>query len=426
MGALVTALGSPWPATALDRDGALEIGGVAAEELARRFGTPLYVYDAVTLRERAQAYLDGVAGHPDAHISFACKACCTVGVVRLLGECGLGADVASAGELAAALRAGIDPSRIVVHGNGKTGADIDAAIAARCSLIVLDGPDEGARVAAAAKRHGRRQAVAVRVTPGILAGGHEKIATGHHGSKFGLAPAEAARACHEAIADPQLDWRGLHVHLGSQVDDPGVLEGMVRWFRAFCDEHALEPRLIDVGGGLSIPYGQESAPDAHALAAAVAAAALREFPAAQLLIEPGRSIAGPAGVTLYRVLTRKTAADATRWVALDGGMADNVRPAMYGAAYTVAAAGRLREARDEHVALAGRHCESGDVLVRDVDLPPLVPGDLVAFAATGAYGQSMASTYNATPRLAAVLVENGEARLLTRRETIGELLARDL
>ena len=201
---------------------------------------------------------------------------------------------------------------------------------------------------------------------------------------------------------------------------------MVRWFRAFCDEHALEPRLIDVGGGLSIPYGHESAPDAQSLAAAVAAAALQQFPAAQLLIEPGRSVAGPAGITLYRVLTRKTAADGTRWVALDGGMADNVRPALYGATYTVSAAGRLGEPRDEHVALAGRHCESGDVLAHDVDMPALVPGDLVAFAATGAYGQSMASTYNAMPRLAAVLVDGGEARLLTRRESIAELLARDL
>ena len=422
----MTPLGSPWPATATSRDGALQIGGVAAEELAQRFGTPLYVYDAATLRERAQAYLDGVSGHPNAHVSFACKACCTVGVLRLLGECGLGADVASAGELAAALRAGIDPSGIVVHGNGKTDADIDAAVAAGCSLVVLDALDEGARVAAAAKRHGRRQPVAVRVTPGIFAGGHEKIATAHSGSKFGLAPAEAARACAEARDDPDLDWMGLHVHLGSQVDDPGVLEGVVRWFREFCDDHGLEPRLIDVGGGLSIPYGSESAPDSRALAAAVADAAQRQFPAAQLLIEPGRSVAGPAGVTLYRVLTRKTAADGTRWVALDGGMADNVRPAMYDARYTVAAAGRLDEPADDRVSLAGRHCESGDVLARDVDLPSIAPGDLVAFAATGAYGQSMASTYNASPRLAAVLVENGEARLITRRETIAELFARDL
>jgi diaminopimelate decarboxylase len=409
----VTALGSPWPVTAHNRDGALELGGVAAVELAARFGTPLYVYDAATLRERAGAYVDGVAGHPDAHVSFACKACCTVGVLRLLSGCGLGADVASAGELAAALRAGIEPDRIVVHGNGKTDADIDAAVAVGCGLLVLDGLDEGARVVAAAERHGRRQPVAVRVTPGILAGGHEKIATGHEGSKFGLAPADAARACLEAREEPRLDWRGLHVHLGSQVDDAGVLEGVVRWFREFCDAHALEPRLIDVGGGLGIPYGSESAPDARALAAAVAAAAQRHFPAARLLIEPGRSVAGPAGVTLYRTLTRKT-------------VADNPRPALYGARYTVAAAGRLDEAPSERVSLAGRHCESGDVLAPEVDLPPLAAGDLVAFAATGAYTQSMASTYNAIPRLAAVLVDDGEARLLTRRETVAELLARDL
>jgi diaminopimelate decarboxylase len=422
----VTPLGSPWPITAESRGGALQIGGVAAEQLAERFGTPLYVYDAATLRERARAYLDGVAGHPDARVSFACKACCTVGVLRLLSEQGLGADVASAGELAAALRAGIDPARIVVHGNGKTDAEIDAALAAGCGLLVLDGPDEGARVAAAAARRGRRQPVAVRVTPGILAGGHEKIATAHEGSKFGLAPADAARACHEALEDPRLDWRGLHVHLGSQVDDAGVLEGVVRWFREFCDAHALEPRLIDVGGGLGIPYGHETPPDAGALAAAVAVAAQRQFPAAQLLIEPGRSVAGPAGITLYRALTRKTAADGTRWVALDGGMADNPRPALYGARYTVAAAGRLSEPASECVSLAGRHCESGDVLATDVDLPALAAGDLVAFAATGAYTQSMASTYNAIPRLAAVLVDEGETRLLTRRETIAELLARDL
>jgi diaminopimelate decarboxylase len=268
--------------------------------------------------------------------------------------------------------------------------------------------------------------VAVRVTPGIVAGGHEKIATAHEGSKFGLAPVDAARACQEAREDPRLDWRGLHVHLGSQVDDPGVLEGVVRWFREFCDAHALEPRLIDVGGGLGIPYGYEPAPDARALAAAVAAAALRHFPAARLIIEPGRSVAGPAGITLYRALTSKTAADGTRWVALDGGMADNPRPALYGARYTVAAAGRLDEPASERVSLAGRHCESGDVLAHDVDLPLLAAGDLVAFAATGAYTQSMASTYNAIPRIAAVLVDGGEARLLTRRETIAELLARDL
>ena len=422
----MTPLGSPWPITARSRDGALQIGGVDAGELAARFGTPLYVYDGATLRERARAYVDGVAGHPDAHVSFACKACCTVGVLRLLGTCGLGADVASAGELAAALRAGIDPARIVVHGNGKTDADIEASLEAGCGLLVLDGPDEGARVAVAAERHGRRQPVAVRVTPGIVAGGHEKIAP----------PTKARSSVSRRRTRPEPARRRARIRGSTGAGctctsarrwtTRGVLEGVVRWFREFCDVHALEPRLIDVGGGLGIPYGSESAPDARALAAAVAAAALRHFPAARLIIEPGRSVAGPAGITLYRALTSKTAADGTRWVALDGGMADNPRPALYGARYTVAAAGRLDEPANERVSLAGRHCESGDVLAPDLDLPPLAAGDLVAFAATGAYTQSMASTYNAIPRLAAVLVDDGEARLLTRRETIAELLARDL
>ena len=226
-----------------------------------RFGTPLYVYDAATLRERAQAYVDGVAGHPDAHVSFACKACCTVGRAAP-ARATAGWAPTSPARASSRLRcapASI-PALIVVHGNGKTDADIEAALAAGCGLVVLDalgrGRARGCRGRAPRPPSARRGARHAR----HRGRGHEKIATAHAGSKFGLAPADAARACIEARADPRLDWRGLHVHLGSQVDDPGVLEGVVRWFRAFCDEHALEPRLIDVGGGLGIPYGHESAP----------------------------------------------------------------------------------------------------------------------------------------------------------------------
>ena len=242
------------------------VGGVAAEELAARFGTPLYVYDAATLRERAQAYVDGVAGHPDAHVSFACKACCTVGVLRLLG----------------ALRTR-RRRRQRGRARGRAARRHRARAASSCTATARPtptstprwppgaacwcwtAPDEGARVAAAAARHGRRQPVAVRVTPGIVAGGHEKIATGARGLE--VRPRAGRRGCArclEARDDPRLDWRGLHVHLGSQVDDPGVLEGVVRWFAEFCDAHALEPRLIDVGGGLGIPYGDESAPGRRA------------------------------------------------------------------------------------------------------------------------------------------------------------------
>ncbi len=428
LGQGVTALGSPWPITAREpgrgpraRRGALRRSSPRASARRSTSTTPPRCASARGPTSTASPE------HPDAHVSFACKACCTVGVLRLLGDCGLGADVASAGELAAALRAGIEPARIVVHGNGKTDADIDAAVAAGCGLLVLDGLDEGARVAAAAERHGRRQPVAVRVTPGIVAGGHEKIATGHEGSKFGLAPADAARACLEAREDPRLDWRGLHVHLGSQVDDAGVLEGVVRWFREFCDAHALEPRLIDVGGGLGIPYGIG--------VGARRARARRGGRGRRAAPLPGRAApdrAGPLGRRALRA-SRSTARSRARPppTARAGSRSTAAWPTTPARRSTARATPSRRPVGStsrpaERVSLAGRHCESGDVLAHDVDLPPLAAGDLVAFAATGAYTQSMASTYNAIPRLAAVLVDDGEARLLTRRETIAELLARDL
>jgi diaminopimelate decarboxylase len=349
-----------------------------------------------------------------------------VGVLRLLAREGLGADVSSAGELAAALRAGVDAARIILHGNAKPDEDLEAAVRAAVGLVVVDSLDEPARVAAAASTAGRVQPVAVRVTPGIRAGGHVAIETGGAGSKFGLAPEDAVR-CVAAIRDsPALHWRGLHVHLGSQIEDAAPLEGIVGWLASFAAEHGLEPELVDLGGGLAIAYGDEPGPDPARLASALVAAAGAAFPEAELVLEPGRSIAGPAGVLLYRVISTKTAGDGTRWVAVDGGMSDNVRPAMYGARYTVAAATRLDQPVAGTIDLAGRHCESGDVIARDVPLPEVGPDDVIALPGAGAYAQSMASSYNGVPRAAAVLVEDGEARLITRRETVEELLGREL
>ena len=417
----MTLLGSPWPDTAEARDGELWIGGRSAESLAREFGDPLYVYCAETLRTRARAYL--AAG---GDVVTAAKANMAVGVLRVLREEGLGIDISSAGELAAARRAGFEPERIVAHGNAKTDAELDLFVGAGCGLLVIDGPDEPERVAAAARRHGRVQRVLVRVTPGIAAGGHEKIVTGHVGSKFGLAPDQAA-ACVRRIRELEgLDWVGPHVHLGSQIEDAGQLESVVSLLRAWCLEHGFEPSVVDVGGGLGVAYGSAAAPDPAAFARAVAAETGEAFPRARVLFEPGRSLTATAGVTLYRTVTRKTAGDGTRWVALDAGMADNIRPALYGARYTVCAATKLDVAERETVSLAGRHCESGDVLLTGVELPPLAAGDLVAFATTGAYVQSMASTYNGAVRPAAILIERGAAREITRRETTEELLARDI
>jgi diaminopimelate decarboxylase len=421
-------LGAPWPDTADAREGPLVVGGCDARALAERFGTPLYVYDAATLRSRAWAYREPVDAHPAGGlVAFACKANPAVALLRLLGEEGLGADVSSSGELAAALRAGIPAERIVVHGNAKTDVELDAAVGARCGLLVVDNLDEPARVAAAAERHRRRQRVAVRVTPGIRAGGHAHIETGGEGSKFGLGPQDAAACVRACLDQPALEWVGLHVHLGSQISDAAPLERIDEWLLAFCAEHGLEPQVIDLGGGLGIAYEPgEPQPDPRRLATALSEAVTRTFPKARLVLEPGRSVVGTAGITLYRVVTTKTAADGTRFAAVDGGMSDNLRPSLYGARYAALAADRAGEPADLAIDVAGKHCESGDVLIRGAQLPDVRPGELLAVAATGAYGQSMANTYNGTPRAAAVLVEDGVATLITRRETVQELLSRDV
>jgi diaminopimelate decarboxylase len=420
-------LGSPWPDSARVDDGVLVVGGCKVDALAAEHGTPLHVYDAATLRARARAYAEPLAARKAGGlVAFAAKACGTVAVLRILLEEGLGVDVSSEGELAAALAAGADPARIVVHGNAKTEADIESSVAAGCGLVILDGPDEAARVASAATRLGRRQAVALRVTPGIDAGGHAKIQTGGTGSKFGFTPEAAATAVSSIRNEPRLSLRGLHVHLGSQVVDGGELESAVGWLSAFCERIGIAPELLDLGGGLGIAYEDEVPPDPARYAAAISHAVELAFPDAQLLLEPGRSVAGPAGITLYSVQGSKTAGDGTRYVSIDGGMSDNPRPQLYDARYTVAAAGRMDDAPIETVDIAGRHCESGDVLVRGVSLPTMWRGDLLAVAATGAYSQSMASNYNLVTRAAAVVVEDGRAVLATRRETLAELLAREV
>jgi diaminopimelate decarboxylase len=420
-------LGSPWPDSARVDDGVLVIGGCRADALAAEYGTPLYVYDAATLRTRARAYAEPLAHRRGGgFVAFAVKACGNLAVLRILVEEGLGFDVSSEGELAAALAADGNPERMVMHGNAKTDEDIDAAVGAGVRLVMLDGPEEPAIVAEAAVRHGRRQAVALRITPGIEAGAHAAIRTGGEDSKFGFTPAQAAEAVARIRDEPRLWLEGLHVHLGSQVVDRETLESAVGWLAGFCEEIGLDPKLLDLGGGLGIAYEDETPPDPARHAEALSEALSRAFSDAALVLEPGRSVVGPAGVTLYSVQASKTAADGTRYVAIDGGMSDNPRPQLYGARYTVAAAGRMDDAPLENVAVAGRHCESGDVLVRDVPLPAMNRGDLIAVAATGAYSQSMASTYNLVPRAAAVIVENGRSVLATRRESFAELFAREL
>jgi len=403
-------------------DGAdLVLGGVAAAALAEEFGTPLVVYCEETLRARARALKEAAAG---GHVAFGTKAFANVAVLRLLREEGIGADVASVGELAFARAAGFSGEELVVHGNNKDDAFLRDA-AREGATVVLDAPDEAAMAAAAGVKR-----VLVRVTLGVDADTHEAIQTGHHGSKFGLPPAQARVLVADALARG-LDVLGLHVHVGSQLADfDAQAETIVRLasFAASCrDRLGWVPRVADLGGGFGIRHNlDEHAPDASVLAQAAVETARTAFaeaglPAPEVWLEPGRSLVGSAGVTLYRAGAVKRLPERT-WVAVDGGMSDNPRPQLYDAVYTALSAARADEPASERVSIAGMHCESGDVLIDDVALPAPRRGDLVAVPATGASTLAMASNYNGVTRPAAVLVGSGEARLIRRRETLDDLL----
>jgi diaminopimelate decarboxylase len=403
-------------------DGArLTLGGLTADALAEEYGTPLVVLCEDTIRATARALRDAVG---DGRVFFGTKALPNVALLRVLRDEGVGADVASAGELAFAAAAGLDGGELVVHGNNKDAAFL-AAAARVAAPVVLDARDEAGLAAEA----GVRQAL-VRVTLGVDADTHEAIRTGHHGSKFGLPPDLARAAVAEAL-ELGLEMIGVHVHVGSQLADfDAQAETIVRLasFAAGCrDELGWTARVADLGGGFGIRHHPaDEVPEASQLAASAASTARLAFveaglPQPEIWLEPGRCLIGRAGVTLYRVGSVKRLPGRT-WVAVDGGMSDNPRPQLYDARYTALSAARADEPLDEAVSVAGMHCESGDVLIDDVTLPSPRRGDLLAVPATGAYTLAMASNYNGVGRPAAVLVRDGEARLVRRRETIEDLL----
>ena len=410
-----------FPDSARVEGGGLQLGGAAADELAAEHGTPLVVLCEATIRAQARGLRSAVG---DGRVFFGTKAFPNVALLHLLRGEGIGADVASAGELAFAEAAGLDGDDLVVHGNNKDTSFLDQA-AAIGAPVVLDAPDE-AELAAAA---GVERAL-VRVTLGIDADTHEAIRTGHHGSKFGL-PVEQARVLVADALDRGLDVLGVHVHVGSQLADfDAQAETIVRLasFAARCrDELGWVPRVADLGGGFGIRHHPDDAiPEAAELAASAAATARTAFaeaglPTPEVWFEPGRCLVGRAGVTLYRVGSVKRLPERT-WVAIDGGMSDNPRPQLYGARYTALSARRADEPGDEVVSIAGMHCESGDVLIDDVSLPSPRRGDLIAVPATGAYTLAMASNYNGVTRPAAVLVNDGAARVIRRRELLDDLL----
>jgi diaminopimelate decarboxylase len=414
-----------FPTSAQVASGELQLGGLSAAELAERFGTPLVVYCEETLRAQARAVTAAVG--EDGRVFYGTKAFPNVAVLRLLLEEGIGADVASAGELAFARAAGLSGAELVVHGNNKDEALLRDAAAERAP-VVLDGADELELAAGAGVER-----VLVRVTLGVDADTHEAIVTGHHGSKFGLPPAEAKAAVSDGLAR-DLHVLGLHVHVGSQLPDFSAQAETIRRLAAFAaecrDELGWEARVVDLGGGFGVRHHpDEDVPDAVELATAAVGTAREAFAAAALpepvvWLEPGRSLVGRAGVTLYRVGAVKRLPERT-WVAIDGGMSDNPRPQLYDARYTALSAERAEEGLDELVSIAGMHCESGDVLIDDVVLPAPRRGDLLAVPATGAYTLAMSSNYNDVPRPAAVLVRGGKERLIRRRETVDDLLALD-
>ena len=410
-----------FPQSAALDDGELTLGGVGVTELAESHGTPLVVLCEETLRERAHALRLAVG---DGRVFFGTKALPNVALLRLLHQTGIGADVASAGELAFARAAGLRGGDLVVHGNNKDDAFVRQA-AEIGAPVVLDGRDEVGLAADAGVER-----VLVRVTLGVDADTHEAIRTGHHGSKFGLPPDQARAVVGEAL-ERGLDVLGVHVHVGSQLADfDAQAETIVRLasFAAGCrDELGWTPQVADLGGGFGIRHHPaDEVPDAAELAASAASTAQLAFveaglPKPAVWLEPGRCLVGRAGVTLYRVGSVKRLPERT-WVAIDGGMSDNPRPQLYDARYTALSATRADEPVDEVVSVAGMHCESGDVLIDDVALPSPRRNDLLAVPATGAYTLAMASNYNGVPRPAAVLVRDGSVRVVRARETIEDLL----
>jgi diaminopimelate decarboxylase len=415
--------------TAVNERGHLEVGGCDLVELAREFGTPAYVYSEGDLRARARSYREAFARREvEFEIVYASKAAPLSAIHRVFIEEGLSVDVASGGELAIALEAGYAPERIHLHGNNKTEAELRQAVAAGVGHVICDSFDEIARLEAICAQAGVEQPVMIRVTPGIKAETHSYVQTGQLDSKFGfgLEDGLAVRAIEAVGETANLRLEGLHAHIGSQIFE---LEPYARAIEALAQLAAPEwCRILNVGGGLGIAYtGDDRPPSIDDYAEVKVAGIKRVFdPVPKVLVEPGRSLVGNAGITLYTVGTVKEIPGVRTYVAVDGGMSDNLRPMLYGARYEAIIANRAAEAPETTATVAGMHCESGDVLVRDVGLAAPRLGDVLVTPATGAYGHAMANNYNGVPRPPVVFCDAGDARVVVRRETHEDLTARDV
>ncbi len=415
-------------------DGHLTVGGCDLVELAALHGTPLYVFDEATLRARLRGYRDALRRWPaGGDVLYSAKAFLGAAMVRLLVEEDCGIDVVSGGELGVALRYGMDPSRIGFPGNNKDESEVRAAVDAGIGHLVIDSDHELAmlgNIASAARPVGAM----LRVSPGVKPDTHDFISTGQLDSKFGFSveTGAALAALRQALGTAAVDLRGVHMHIGSQIFDLGCYPAAVDIVADFLvrarDELSFTARELSVGGGLGIAYTEQDDPPTPAQFMQYVTESVRRafeqrgLPLPRLLVEPGRSVAGPAGVAVYRVGARKEIPGVRTYVAVDGGMGDNIRPKLYGARYQPVLVVEDGARPRETVSLAGRYCESTDILVRDCELPRLRAGDLVALPAAGAYTLTMASNYNVNYRPAVVFVADGVARLVRRRETLDDLL----
>ena len=415
-----------WPVrTAVARDGHLTIAGTDLVGLAARYGTPLYVYDAATVRASIGAYESAFSRYRPVRVAYSVKACSLIGVTALVARAGLDASVASLGELLAARRAGFAAARVELHGNAKTDDELRRALRAGVGRIVIDGAHEIERLGPLVRRRRRPQPVWLRVSPGIAAQTHPHLVTGTLDSKFGapIATGEALAEAREIAHTPGLALVGVHAHLGAQIREAAPYRELARALVAFAAEVRAATGApiseLGMGGGLAVPLRSEervTAMDEYARALAEPVREDRALARARIFVEPGRGLVGRAAVALYRVVGTKRVPGVRTFVAVDGGMGDNIRPALYGAEYTAVLADRASAIAEEEVAIAGRYCESGDVLIRSVRLAPARGGDLLAVPAAGAYSLAMASNYNNVPRPAVVLLERGRARIIRRRE----------
>jgi diaminopimelate decarboxylase len=425
--------------TSVNNKGHLEIGGVDAVELANNYGTPLYVYDVALIRERARGFKRTFEKeNVNAQVAYASKAFSTIAMVQLAEEEGLSLDVVSGGELYTAIKAGFPAERIHFHGNNKSQDELEMALEHRIGCIVVDNFYELDLLKNICAEKNKNIKILLRVTPGIEAHTHDYILTGQEDSKFGfdLQNGQAQTALQNALGDQNIEVLGLHCHIGSQIFDPtGFLLATQKIFEklnAWKQEFSFEAKVLNLGGGFGIRYTKEDEPIEPSQYVEAIISEVKKWvdhfsmKLPEIWIEPGRSLVGDAGITLYRVGSSKDVPGVRKYLAVDGGMSDNIRPALYQAKYEAVLANKPLSTVKETVSIAGKCCESGDMLIWDLPLPETGQEDILAVFCTGAYGYSMANNYNRLPRPAVVFVENGEARLVVKRETYEDLIRLDI